>query len=317
MTSPEISVIMPVYNGKKYLAEAIDSVLNQTFQDFEFIIINDGSTDKSMEIIKSFKDDRIVIINQDNQGVAKSLNNGINIARGKYIARMDADDISYKDRFKIQVDYLEKNLNVIAIGSNADVIDKDGVYVYTTDLPLDSSSLKNKLPHNSPFIHPSVMTRKDILVEIGGYTDMPLGQDLLLFNKMSIYGEYVNIKEPLINYRISPQATTRRSNETKKNIRKVINHYLLAGKISDTDRYLLLGSQKKTSKDEKYYQYHLLLTKKYLWNNYQPFLARIHLKKSLRYNTLSFFVLVMFIMSYLPEKLVIAIYSLFKQICEK
>ena len=116
---PLISVVMSVYNGEKYLKRSIDSILNQTFKDFEFIIINDGSTDKSLEIIKSYDDDRIVLIDQENKGLTKSLNIGIKTASGKYIARQDADDVSLPDRLKKQVDFLEVREDVVLLGCRA------------------------------------------------------------------------------------------------------------------------------------------------------------------------------------------------------
>jgi glycosyltransferase involved in cell wall biosynthesis len=132
---PLISVVMPVYNAAQYLREAIDSILNQTFRDFEFIIINDGSTDRSLEIIQSYNDDRIRLINQKNTGLAKALNNGIAIAKSDFIARMDADDISIPERLTSQFSFLESNVDVVAVGSNAEVIDKEGNHVYCTAQP--------------------------------------------------------------------------------------------------------------------------------------------------------------------------------------
>ena len=108
---------MPVYNGEKYLQEAIESILNQTFKDFEFIIINDGSTDKTLEIIKSFTDPRIKLITQENRGIIYSLNKGITESRGKYIARMDADDISLPERLEKEYRFLEQNPNYGIVGT--------------------------------------------------------------------------------------------------------------------------------------------------------------------------------------------------------
>src|SRR5215212_8979259 len=105
--SPEISVILPVYNGEKFLGQAIESILGQSFPDFELIIVNDGSGDNSENIILSYTDKRVVYLkNQENSGLVSSLNRGVSVAKGKYIARMDADDISLPDRFKLQKDFL-------------------------------------------------------------------------------------------------------------------------------------------------------------------------------------------------------------------
>lgn len=119
MRSPTVSVLMPVYNGAKYLHEAVKSILDQTYADFEFLIVNDGSTDDSEKIILSFKDPRIVIIkNEINIGLINSLNKGLTIAKGKYIARMDADDVAMPQRLELQVKEFNTNPNAIVIGTD-------------------------------------------------------------------------------------------------------------------------------------------------------------------------------------------------------
>ena len=114
MENPRVTALMSVFNGDKYLSEALESILNQTFTNFEFLIINDGSNDRTEDILKSYDDVRIRIINNDNNmGLAKSLNKGLRIARGEYIARMDADDISLPTRLARQVEFLDKNKHVL------------------------------------------------------------------------------------------------------------------------------------------------------------------------------------------------------------
>ena len=116
---PRVSVVMPAYNAEKYIGEAIDSILNQTFTDFEFIIIDDGSSDRTADIVKSYSDPRIrLLANERNSGIVASLNRGIQKATGKYIARMDADDYSRLDRIKKQVDFLDNHPEVIALGTS-------------------------------------------------------------------------------------------------------------------------------------------------------------------------------------------------------
>ena len=121
---PLVSVIMHVYNSSEYLIESIESILNQTFRNFELIIINDGSTDESEKIIKSYADKRIVFFIQENKGLASTLNRGINQARGNWIARMDADNISYPNRLEEQLKFLINNKACVAVGSNADYVDR-------------------------------------------------------------------------------------------------------------------------------------------------------------------------------------------------
>ena len=151
----KMSVIMPVYNGEKYLKEAIDSILNQTFSDFEFIIVNDCSSDNTEDIIKSYKDNRIVYLkNEENSGVATTLNRGLDIAKGEYIARMDADDISLPKRFEKQVDFMDKNKNCIICGSNTELF---GAISGRTYVPLTDSAIRATVIFSSPFTHPTVM----------------------------------------------------------------------------------------------------------------------------------------------------------------
>jgi glycosyltransferase involved in cell wall biosynthesis len=154
---------MSVYNAELYLKEAIESILNQTYKEFEFIIINDGSTDNSLAIIKDYSnhDSRIILINRENKGLIYSLNEGISKAKGKYIARMDADDISLPNRFEEQIKFLENNLDIGVVGSDAIVFHKDDKSIWTTYS--DSNRTKAELLFSSPLIHPSVMMRKSII----------------------------------------------------------------------------------------------------------------------------------------------------------
>ena len=159
---PAISVIMSAYNGEKYIIESIESVLNQTFRDFEFIIINDGSTDKTLEIIKKYAriDKRIRLIdNGKNIGLIKSLNKGLEAAKGKYIARMDADDFSLPERFSIQYNLLEKNKDIFLLGSGYYIINFKGEIIGKVSREFDSVELREKLLTNNVIHHPTVMFR--------------------------------------------------------------------------------------------------------------------------------------------------------------
>jgi len=127
MKNPEVTVLMSVYNGEKYLREAIDSILNQTFTDFEFLIVNDGSTDRTAEILRSYDDPRIIIINNEkNIGLTKSLNIGLRMAKGEYIARMDADDVSMPERLQKQIELLNQKKNTGLVGTYYTIINEKG-----------------------------------------------------------------------------------------------------------------------------------------------------------------------------------------------
>jgi len=313
MIKPLISVVMAVYNGEKYLQEAIESILNQSFKRFEFIIINDGSTDNSRKIIESYKDDRIQLVNQTNRGLPKALNIGIELAKGKYIARMDADDISYDNRLAIQYDFLEKNVKVVSVGSNADIIDMAGIYVYRTNLAISNDELKDGLPYQSPFVHPSVLMRRSTLIELGLYPEVSVAQDLFLFIKIREYGEYANIAKPLIKYRLTPSASTRRSDATQELIRLGAENYYKQGILNLDTIKLISDSIKETRNDLKFYYYHLLLAKKYLWNNFQPKLVRVNSYRALFNGKLSAIPLFLIFLSFLPKRGVVLIYSNLKK----
>ena len=172
--NPKISVITAVFNGQKYLEESIKSILEQTFLDFEFIIVDDGSTDKTKEILKNWakKDSRIKIItNLKNIGLTKSLNRAINIAKGEYIARQDADDISLPQRLEKQVVFLENNPEVKFLGTFGYAINGEGKTLREEVLPVSPQEIKNILIKRNPFIHTSVMIRKEIIDKLGGYNE--------------------------------------------------------------------------------------------------------------------------------------------------
>lgn len=163
--SPKITVVMPVFNAEHDLHDAIESILGQSFGDFELLIIDDGSSDKSVEIISSFKDDRIRLErNKRNLGLVATLNKGIELAKGVYIARMDADDISLGSRFFQQVQLLEES-NADIVGCHFDVIDRRGNFQRNIQAPLIPEEFTVCLANTVPFAHGSVMIRKSFLVE--------------------------------------------------------------------------------------------------------------------------------------------------------
>jgi len=211
MKKIKVSVIMPVYNAEQYVAKAIESILNQTLRDFEFIIINDGSTDSSLKIIKNYqdKDDRIKLIdNHQNLGLVKSLNKGLKMAIGEYIARMDADDISLSDRFQKQYTFLENNLDIFLIGSSCFLINEMGIRMGSQICFTNQISIKKKLREGSCIIHPSIMFRNDrqtFYREKMWYSeDYDLYLNLLSRNK-----KIANIKDILIEYRIATNSICR------------------------------------------------------------------------------------------------------------
>lgn len=212
MNDPKISVIMPAYNAKRYIAEAIESILNQTFKDFEFIIIDDCSIDNTWEIIQEYakKDKRIIpLINKDNLKLSKTLNEGIAIARGKYIARMDADDISVEDRLQRQFDYMEKNSDVGIVGGSMEIRDLNNKIIGKRRYNLADDQIRKKIYRYSPFCHPLIMIRKSVLSQIGDYDEKwNPAEDYELYFRIGKCSKFANLDDVLLKYRIVPKSMT-------------------------------------------------------------------------------------------------------------
>lgn len=203
IANPLISVVMSVHNGEKHLGQAIRSILNQSFLNYEFIIIDDASTDSTPDILRSYNDPRISVLrNHSNLGLTKSLNIGIGAARGKYIARMDADDLSIPDRFEHQVALLEAHLSLAVIGSSYYIIDEEGKTTGIMDVPSLPREIESGLPTGNRFGHGSVMMRKSCLEEVGGYNEQYIyAQDYDLFLRLAERYDLANIPRPLYAWR--------------------------------------------------------------------------------------------------------------------
>lgn len=216
---PKISVVMPVYNAQKYVGLAIESILSQTFKNFEFIIINDASTDETLSICEKFakKDPRIrIITNKKNLNIGDSLNVGIKAARAEYVARMDGDDISLPKRLDQQFRYLERNTNVAVVGCGMKVIDEVGKEIGTRKYSSDSTKLKKSIFRYSPFAHPTTMFRKKAIIDAGLYSSAwSPTEDLHLWVRVGTKWDFSNLKNVLFKYRVYSDS------QSNKNIRKV------------------------------------------------------------------------------------------------
>ena len=214
--NPTVSVIMGVYNqlNNEALYKAVHSILNQSFSDFEFIIYDDGSNEEGSDYINSLKDadERLSIIScKENNGLAFSLNECLKVARGKYIARMDADDVSLPDRFQAQVDYLEAHKDVSWCGCNAYLFDEEGIY---GNRSMPAHPTVDDYLKYSPYIHPTVMYRKTVLDECEGYAvekDTLLCEDYEIFMRLKSLGFYgANLQQPYFLYRENANSFKRR-----------------------------------------------------------------------------------------------------------
>ena len=203
MSTPLVSVLMPVYNGEPYLREAVESILNQTFTDFELLIIDDASTDRSPEIIRSYQDPRIrVIRNPTNRGVAYSRKKGLELAVGEYVAVLDADDVAFNDRLQIQADFLDANPDICLVGSVYEVIDEDGEVKFTQEVPTDPLTIRWKLLFGNQIGHSTVMFRRRDALDVGGYDEQVFaGEDFDLWVRLAARGKIAQLGRPVSQHR--------------------------------------------------------------------------------------------------------------------
>jgi len=202
---PKISVLMPVYNAESYVKESINSILVQTFIDFELIIVNDGSTDSSLSILEEFaqQDSRMKIISRPNSGIVGALNDGLKLCTGKYIARMDADDLCRTDRFELQVARMEAEPELVALGSCAAVIDPEGDMLGNAQLPLEHDRIDAQhLKGISSIFHPAVIIRRDVICQLSGYRQPAWpAEDLDLWLRLAEKGKIANLPDKLFIWR--------------------------------------------------------------------------------------------------------------------
>ena len=198
---PKISVIMSVYNGERYVSEAIESILNQTFADFEFIIVNDGSTDGSLEIIQTYNDTRIRLLNNEtNLGIPRSSNKALEQARAQYIARMDADDVSVPNRFELQLKYFEEHPQTALVGTDIYTIDDAGKVLWEIRFPSNLS--RSLLLQGNKICHGSIMFKKEIIDRLGMYNELfAYSVDYELYLRIAQYYNVSNLNTPLYKWR--------------------------------------------------------------------------------------------------------------------
>jgi hypothetical protein len=212
-SQPLISVIMPVYNGEKYLHEAVESILAQTLADFELIVIDDGSTDRSAAILESFRqnDARVIVQHHSqNQGIVAANNTGLAIARGKYIARMDADDISLPERFEKQAAYLEKHPEIEILGSAIRLIDERGQTIGMLSAPRDDLAIRWTSLFSSPFMQPTIMFHHSVVTEhaLSYRGSKEQAEDFDFSIRLLEHVRGFNLTESLYIYRVHPGSVT-------------------------------------------------------------------------------------------------------------
>jgi glycosyltransferase involved in cell wall biosynthesis len=287
--SPEITVLMPAYNAGPFIADAIRSVLAQSFGAFELLVIDDGSTDDTTAIVTSFKDERIRLLRQPHGGVARALNHGLTMASAPLVARFDADDLCHPQRLQRQWQLLQDDADLVIAGSAVDYIDAEKTPVFTWQPPAYTHSDLLQLVTNScPFIHSSVIFRRDAVLEAGGYPEAAhTFEDHLLWTRLLPHGKGINIPDSLLQVRLNIQSVTIDERWRPRTFRRIKAEALRAGSISTEDGTLLQEIIRSQSRPRiKEGAYHALLGKKYLWNNYDPARARASLRRALNCNPL-------------------------------
>lgn len=202
--NPLVSIVIPVHNGEKYIKEAIDSCLNQTYKDIEVIVVDDKSEDTTLKILKEYGNRIIVISVEKQNGLGNVINIGIRASRGKYIARMDADDVMYPTRIEKQVSFLEKNPECVAVGGQIDIINESGEITGHREYSTSDEELRKNMFLFQPFAHPAVTLRKSSVEEVGLYPEnMWKVEDVKFFFLLSKVGRFANLTDTVLKYRMT------------------------------------------------------------------------------------------------------------------
>ncbi len=232
---PLVSIVIPVHNGEKYIREALDSCVDQTYQNIEIIIVNDDSKDGTLDVLKEYekKDNRIQIISVSKQnGLGNVINIGIRQSKGEYIARMDADDVMYPTRLEKQVEYLNNNQNCVAVGGQIDIIDAESRITGHREYAIEDKDIKKNMFLFQPFAHPAVTLRISAVESVGLYPEnMWKVEDVKFFFLLSQKGEFHNMPDTILKYRMTFDTQSqskmvdhfKRTNEVRKWAMKELN----------------------------------------------------------------------------------------------
>ncbi|OWK69445.1 glycosyltransferase [Pedobacter sp. AJM] len=226
MKSPKITVFMAAYNVSAYIEESISSILNQTFKDFEFIIIDDGSTDDTALVVKKFSDSRIIFIQNDgNKGLPFTRNRLLELARGEYIAILDSDDIAYPERLQLQLSFFSSHPEVALCGGHGKIINEDGIEHEKKIIVPTNDLISMHMLFGNPFINSSTMFKTQIFRELNGYRNFALAEDFDLFIRISEKYTIANIDAFLVKYRIHGQnITIKRSEDQEQNESEILKY---------------------------------------------------------------------------------------------
>lgn len=214
--SPRVSVVMSVYNGERWLGAAVESVLGQTLADLELLVIDDGSTDSTAEILGGYRDPRLRVVRQPRAGLTASLNRGVRLTTAPLLARLDADDVALPERFARQVAFLDAHPEVGLLGTGCHDVDSAGRVLRTYRPPETDPEIRRALIRHNPFVHSSAMLRRNVLERAGLYDEgLAVAQDYDLWVRLSRVTGLANLAEPLVLRRLTPGMISR-TRETER-----------------------------------------------------------------------------------------------------
>ena len=230
--SPKVTILMPVYNSERYLSVSVQSILNQTWSDFEFIIVDDCSTDNTAHILNAFanQDRRIHLLrNSTNLGVTRSLNIGFDQAQGEYIARMDADDVAAPTRIEKQLIFLEQDRDVGIVGGGCNIVDSEGGYISDWMKPAGDLAIRWEMLLDNPFIHPTVMLRRKVLDDhrLRFNEALLVSQDYDFWTRILQFTKGANLSEPVLSYRVHRDQISRGNRDRQKEMHTLISQKVI------------------------------------------------------------------------------------------
>jgi glycosyltransferase involved in cell wall biosynthesis len=302
--SAKVTVLMPAYNAGKYIADAISSVLNQTFNDFKLLIVDDGSTDNTLQIIRSFSDRRIDLIHQAHKGIAAALNKGLSKANSEYIARFDADDICLPERLMEQVSFLDTHPDYIIVGGDAEYISENGEHLFDFKaVGHTHEQIIQKIYSYCPFIHSAVMYRRQPVMKAGGYSVHAHNfEDYLLWIQLLKSGKFYNLPQQLIRVRFNPASVTIDERWRGRFFRKLKRQVINKGTITEKEgSYLLSIIKSQDFQNIKEGAYYALCGKKILLNNQERKKARPLFSKAISRYPYRLDNYILYLLSFFPD----------------
>lgn len=307
MDEMNVTVLMPAWNAARYIGEAIRSVLAQDYTGFELLVVNDGSTDDTARIVESFGDPRVRLLTTDHNGIVYALNTGLGRARGKYIARFDADDICLPGRLRKQAEFLDAHPDHVCCGSDAEYITENGEPLFHFRCAGHTDAeIRHRLYSHCPVIHSAAMYRKQEVLMAGAY---PAGtgnfEDHLLWVRLSSLGKFHNLPEPLIKVRFNPGSVTIDEKWRGARFRQLKQRIIRRGSVTAKES-AALASILEGQDTEKYKRasYHALCGKKFLVDNHCPGKARVHFSRAIRIRPARLDNYAFYLLSFLPGRVI-------------